>query len=236
MAYTRVQFRDIIRQRLGWSATDTFVTDPELNNYINDSLVELHSLLATVYRPGQWGVVLAGTTVTAGTSTAPIGVFGDFGRLVSVLIQYNNRLIPIEPGDITVDTVRLDAQAYTPWNVRYFLLIDGANSALNFSNVTLANQTILVRYIKSAPVLSADGSSSWMDWDEYVILDVLIKCSSKEEDDVAGFTNQKNALGARIRQQADPLDMGRAATVQDARAQEVGVRGDDDRGWWRRWG
>ncbi len=214
---------------------DTFVTDDELNNYLNDSLVELHSLLVTAYRTGQFGLVLAGNTVAAGTSTAPIGLFGDFGRLISVLLVYNNRLVPLEPGDITIDAVSLEPVTYTPWNVRYFLSVDDTNTAINFSRPTLATQTIEIRYIKAAPVLSLETSTSWLGWDEYVILDVCIKCESKEEGDVSAFTRQKDILQQRIISQATPLDMGRGATVQDVRNDNID-RYDDDRGWWRRWG
>lgn len=234
MAYTRVQFRDLVRQRLGWSAVDTFVTDAELNNYLNDSLVELHSLLVTAYRTGQWGVALADTTVLAGTAEAPIDFF-DFGRLIKVTLFHNNSDIPLEPGDWTIDAQSRDPEVYTPYNVRYYLSIDGVNSKIMFDRFAGSNTTITVHYVRSPPVLSGEGQSSWMGWDEYVTLDCCIKCETKEEGDVSAFTRQKDILQQRIIAQATPLDMGRGATVQDARSDGLD-RYDDDRGWWRRWG
>ena len=235
MAYTRVQFRDIVRQRLGWAAADTFAADAELNNYLNDSLVELHSLLVTAYRTGQFGLVVAGTTVLAGTRDAPLAFFGDFGRLIKVTIFYNNEDIPLEPGDWTIDAQSRLPEVFTPYKVRYYLVVDDANTRLMFSCFASTPTTILVHYIKAPPVLSLETSTSWMGWDEYVILDVCIKCESKEEGDVSAFTRQKDILQQRIISQSTPLDMGRGATVQDVRNDNID-RYDDDRGWWRRWG
>lgn len=232
MAYTRVQLRDFVRQRLGWPAADTFVVDSQLNNLLNDALVELHSLLATVYRPGQWGMVIAGVVVLSGTTSTAL--FGDFGRLLKVTLQYNNHHVPLEPGDRTVDITSLDRTTWTPYNVRYYLSVDGVSASMLFDRPPSTDTTILVHYMKSAPVLAADSDTSWMGWDEYVILDCMIKARTGEEGDTQDLIAQKAMLQERIRQQAEPLDIGRAATVQDARAlEESGAVGE--RSWWQRW-
>lgn len=231
-----MQLRDLVRQRLGWPAADTFVVDSELNNYLNDSLVELHSLLATVYRPGQWGTTKAGLIILNGTTSGLLGTFGDFGRLIKVELLYNQQFVPLEPSDRTVEITNTQTLSWTPYNVRYQLSVDGANTALLFTRPTPADITVYVTYVRSPPVLAADGDSSWMGWDEYLILDAMIKAREKEEDDTSSLVGQKNALQARIRAQAEPLDMGRAATVQDARSLEEYRKGGDELGWWRRWG
>lgn len=236
MAYTRAQFRDIIRQRLGWSATDTFVTDAELNNYINDSLAELHSLLATIFRPGQWGASTATVTVTAGLNIVVLTSVTQFARLLRVDMTYGGYQYPLQPGDPVVDIQSVVSTSWTPWNVQYYLRIDGTSSstmALLFNRPTTVNQDISVTYLLAAPVFAADGDTSWMGFDEYVILDVMIKCRRKEEDDASDIERQKDVFAQRIRMQAEPLDMGRAATVQDARAADE-VRNLDAQ-WWRRW-
>jgi hypothetical protein len=240
VAYTRAQFRSIIRQRLGWSATDTFVADAEMNSYLIDSLSELHSLLTTVYRPGQWGTILAGLSVPAGTTNAQL-LFGDFGRLIKVTLFYNQDDIPMQPGDRTVDITRRDSVQWTPWNVRYYLSVaggttptDGGTPSLIFSRPPTVTTDVIVTYIKAAPALANDTDPNWMGWDEYAILDVCIKCRVKEEADVSELEQQKTMLQQRIRAQADPLDMGRAATVQDIRSLED-LRNTDG-SWWRRWG
>ena len=236
MAYTRVQLRDLVRQRLGWPAADTFVVDSELNNYLNDALVELHSLLATVYRPGQWGTTKAGLVVLAGAASGLLGTFTDFGRLLKVELLYNQQYVPLDPSDRTVEITNTQSLTWTPYNVRYQLSVDGANTALLFTRPTPADITVYVTYLRAAPVLSADGNSSWMDWDEYLILDAMIKAREKEEDNTSSLVAQKNALQARIRAQAEPLDMGRAATVQDVRSLEEYRGGGEEASWWRRWG
>lgn len=241
MAYTRAQLRDIIRQRLGWSATDTFVTDAELNNYVVDSLSELHSLLVSVYRSGQWGTIRAGLTVPANTTDVQV-LFGDFGRLIKVTLVNGQYDVPLMPGDYTIDLTRRDAVAWTPWNIRYFLSFAGGTTPTNggtpylkFSRPPTVDTDVLVTYVKLAPVLANDTDPNWMGWDEYVILDCMIKCRNKEEADPSASAQAKAAIEQRIRMQADPLDMGRAATVQDMRALDMSQPGGSEAGWWRRW-
>ena len=233
MAYTRVQFRALIRQRLGWPAADTFVDDSQLNNHINDALAELYSLLATVYRPGQWGVTQQGMTVSAGTYIGNLDAFGDFGRLLKVSLPYANQYIPLQPGDRTVDILNLNPTAWTPYNVKYYLSLADPINEIHFSRPAATDTSVVVYYLRAAPTLAADGSTSWLGWDEYVVLDVMIKCRKAEEADASDLIADKSALQQRIRMQAEPLDMGRAATVQDARALESSYR-DGEREWWRR--
>lgn len=236
MAYTRAQFRDLIRQRLGWSATDTFVTDAELNNYINDGLSELHAFLVTVFRPGQWGTSTTTVTVPAGFNIVPLTSVPTFARLINVAMLYGGYQYPLQPGDPVVDIQSTMSTSWTPWNVHYYLRIDGTSSstmALLFNRPTTVNQDLSVTYLQAAPVFAADGDTSWMGYDEYVVLDAMVKCRRKEEDDASDVERQKDVFEQRVRMHAEPLDMGRAATVQDVRAMDE-VRNLDAQ-WWRRW-
>lgn len=233
MAYTRAQLRALIRQRLGWPAADTFIDDSQLNNHINDALAELYSLLATVYRPGQWGVTQQAMTVLAGTYIGNLDAFGDFGRLLKVSLPYANQYIPLQPGDRTVDVLNLNPTTWTPWNVRYYLSLADPINEIHFSRPAATDTSVVVYYLRAAPMLAADGNTSWLGWDEYVVLDVMIKCRKAEEADASDLISDKAALQQRIRMQAEPLDMGRAATVQDARVLDWSGR-DGEREWWRR--
>lgn len=236
MAYTRVQFRDEIRQRLGWAATDTFAIDTELTSYINEALSELHALLLTVHRPGTFGTVDAGVIVDGTQSKILISstTITDFGRLVKVSIQWADRFVAFQPGDRITEVQYVNPIAWTPFNVRYYLSVDGTNTAILFDRPPLNDTIILLTYIRSAPVLDDDVKTSWLGWDEYVILDVMLKCRDKEDDDGAALLAKKAQLEQRIRNHAEPLDMGHAATVADVRALDY-YHDDVDRGWWRRW-
>lgn len=233
MAYTRVQLRDLIRQQLGWSATDTFVTDAELNNYIAGSLAELHSLLATAYRPGQWGLATAVVSTIAGVPALALGV-ADFGRLLSVRMTYANELVPILSFDVTIDPMTTLQKSWTPDSFRYALSHAGESaSSLVFDSAPAAVYSLLITYVRCAPSLSADGQSSWMGWDDYVIFDCVAKCLRKEEADDRPSVAAKEAFAARIRAQAEPLDLGQAATVQDLRGREENT-GAPGYGWFHR--
>lgn len=236
MAYTRVQFRDEIRQRLGWSATDTFAVDTELNNYINEALEELHALLVTVHKPGTFGTIDTGIIVSAGQSRVVInGPISDFGRVLKVMMQWQDKYVPFAAGDRVTDLQHINPIEWTPYKVRYYVSIDGANTALWFDWPPLNNTLIILTYIRRAPILALDADTSWLGWDEYVILDVMLKCRDKEDDDGGALVQKKAHLEQRIRNHAEPVDMGHASTVVDMRAQDY-YHDDYDHGWWRRWG
>lgn len=236
MAYTRLQFRDEIRQRLGWSATDTVAVDSELNNYINEALEELHAFLVTVHRPGTFGAVDAGLIVDATQNKVTISdTINDFGRVFRVSLPWQDKYIPLTAGDRVTDILHQNQIAWTPYNVRYYVSVDGPRTALLFDFPPQVDTVILLTYIKAPPVLDDDVKTSWLGWDEYVILDVMLKCRDKEDDDGAALVQKKAHLEQRIRNHAEPLDMGHAATVVDMRAQDY-YHDNRDPGWWRRWG
>jgi hypothetical protein len=222
MLYTRLQFRDVIRQRLGWPAADQFVVDTELNSYINDSLAELHSLLVTAHTPGSWGVAPEAIVIVPGQNTYQVSATDQFGRLLSVRLTWQNEWVPIRKFDPTVDTISLNARSWTPDSVRWWLNSAdstlGHDAALTFTPMPDSAQEIIVLYVVSAPIFTTDADTSFMGHDEYVVLDCMLKCMQKEEADTTAVRNQKDAYAMRIRTQAEPLDIGAATTVQDARA------------------
>src|SRR5262245_30538639 len=199
MFATRVQLRDQIRQRLGWSATDTFVLDDEMNNYINESLEELHSFLVTVHRPGTFGTVDSAALMTAGTNRFVINsIISDFGRLLKVSLLWQDKYVPLHTGDRVTDVLHSSPMEWTPYNVQYYVSIDGSNTALVFDWPTLSNVLLMVTYIREPPILDTDSDTSWMGWDEYVILDVMLKCRDKEDDDGGALQAKKAQLEQRI--------------------------------------
>lgn len=227
MAHQLSSLRSTIRQRLGWAATDQFVVDSELTGYINDSLVELHSLLASINKPGEWGVTSEGISTVAGTPGYQLS--GAMGRMVAVRFLFGDRLYPMERFNPTTEVLVLTARGWSPGVPRYALNKQGGlagfadgNCEITFNPPPAAIYTVLATYVQAAPVLVADGDTSWLGADEYVILDVMIKCLQKEEDDFSGPARQKEAFIERLKQQSTPVDQGMPSTVADGRGVNSG--------------
>lgn len=218
MAYTLAQFRSIIRQRLGWPTTDTFAVDTEIANYINDSLAELWALLVTINRAGTWGV--GETTIVSQTGITDYLLPVEFGRMIIAQLSYSNQLVPLRQMDPITDARITQLRAWTPASVSYYVRKTGAiDEAIIRFNPPPASDGISVscQFVLSAPVLVADTDTSWMEYDEYIILDCCMKLLIKEEADASSYAAQKAALKQRIELEAIPLDVGEAPTVADVR-------------------
>lgn len=222
MAYTRAEFRDIIRQRLGWPTTDNFVADTEINNYLKDSARELWALLSTIRRAGSWGYTEAAITTVPGQSAYALPA--DFGRLIAVRLLYSNTLVPLKRRDAVTDVQRvLLPQSWTPGNVTFNLSgIFSGDYILQFDPPPSGAFTFDVAYIVAAPLFPSDTDVSWMNEDEYLIIDVMIKLLQKEESDVSALVAQKAMFRQRLELEAVEFDSGEAPTVADVR------RGDYD--------
>lgn len=230
MAYTLLQLRGLIRQRMGWPAADTFVTDAELNNYVLDSAAELHSLKVNLYPAGTYGTTPFAISTIVGTVTYALPA--DFGRLVSIRMTIANTLVPIEPFDMTTDLIILDTRSWDYARVKYQLMRGSSTFAeVNFYPPPAAVYALVVFYVQGPPTFpGGDADTSWLGDDEYIIVDCCLKCAIKQEQDPSGFAAQKQVLQARIEQQATPLDLGRGPTVQDV----MSSTSREDAWWFRR--
>ena len=80
-----------------------------------------------------------------------------------------------------------------------------------------AGQVFRLLYVPRMTPLTSDSSSfdGISGWEEYVIVDVMIKARLKREEDASGELALKTALERRIESAAANRDEGRAATVTD---------------------
>lgn len=235
MAFTRAQFRDEIRRRLGWSASDTFAVDAELDNDIDGSLAELHSLLVTIFRPGSWGVTAEPIPIIVGTGTYLLNASA-FSRLIAVRMLYNNKLQALRTFDVITEDFDSNNRTWTPDTVRYALQMSAAGPILVFSPTPANVPSLVLAYYVTAPPILTGVETSWMGFDEYVVLDCVAKCLRKEEADARPAEAAKDAYITRIRMQAEPLDIGQVATVTDGRSLEErgGIDNDRNMSWFHR--
>lgn len=214
---TLATVRTLVRQRTD-TVNTTFVTDTELNGWINDSASELWDLLVEAYGEDYY------TTVTDITTTAnqefitiPTGVYQVKG-VYSYILQGSDRVrAPLYRSSL-VDM--LTDQRTPGWSVSrgycdatYRIVADH----IYVAPLPTAVYTLELWYIPTFPQLTVDGSTfdAYNGWHEYVVCDVCMKVAQKDQADVTVFAAQKTALAQRISRMKTERDAGQNNYVQN---------------------
>ncbi len=248
---TLVQLRTAIRQRADMVNstgvyTNSFITDDELNSYINQSYFELYDLLITTYEDYYVAPPLIiptdGSTqqypLPDGTlySAAPA-----FYKLTGVdlgLASTTNAWVTIRKFDFIGRNRYVFPQLTSTYlgvfNLRYRLV----GSTLMLIPTPSSGQYLRLWYIPRLTTLSADAdlADGISGWTEYIICDGAIKCMQKEESDVSVLFGQKQALIKRIEESAMNRDAGQPDCISDIRSYSErwggGFNGDGSTGGW----
>lgn len=215
------QLRTAVRQRadmqnLSGIYTNSFIKDPELDSYINQSYFELYDLLVQKYGDNYY--VVPYTFVTDGTSqmyTLPADFYKLLGAEVA-LSNTNDSWVTIKPFNF------IDRNRYAVPNFQSFYGITNLRYRLNGNDLWLtpiaqAGQNFRIWYVPRLQTLDddADTVDGISGWTEYIIIDAAIKCMQKEESDVSVLAAQKMAMIQRIEAAAENRDAGSPATVSD---------------------
>lgn len=221
------QLRLMAQQRAD-RVNSNFVTVPEWNTYINQSMFELYDLLVTVYE--DYYIAPAVSFLTNGNQflyPLPDGTnynaAAPFYKLIGVdlgLNTANNAYVTIDKFNF-VDRNRFvypnsNSTIYGVFNMQYRVM--GSN--IEFIPTPTANQTIRLWYVPRLRQLLQDSditSTGISGWIEYVITDAAIKALQKEESDVTVLGMQKMALIKRIEDSASNRDPGRPDTISNSR-------------------
>lgn len=209
-----------------------FVTLPEWNQMINQSLYELYDILITQYQ--DYFVAPAVLFYTDGTTFlyplpngtnylvngnpspalyklmgVDLGINNANNAFVTMnKFMFANRNQYVYPN--TASTI------YGVFNCQYRLLGD----KIEFIPTPSANQPIRLWYIPKLPVLLRDSdvtTTSISGWIEYVIVDAAIKALEKEESDTSVLEMRKAALIKRIQDSSMNRDQGRPDKISDVR-------------------
>lgn len=212
--------------------TDTensaFVTDQELEDYLNDSIADLYAELMS-----RWGEEFF---ITQEQVTVPAGNGDEDGIVVDIVtnpftepplkilsvalwLPERNVLVPLRQFsriDTTIDVVAVDWLQNEP---RY--RIQGLE-AIEFDRATTTARDVIIEAIPSPTRYDKDGTDEIRElyaWREYVIVDSMIKVLQKEESDTAALDARKQVLLARMTANAPPRDV-QAKTMNDSRSQD----------------
>lgn len=222
---TLAQLRTAARQRADM-VNSTFVSDSELNSYINQSYFELYDLLVTTFEDYYVASPVTFQTTGAQQYTLPDGTLYSSApalyKLLGVDLGLNSS------GNAWVTLKKFDFASRNRYvypqlgntilgisNLRYRIVGD----TIMFIPTPSSGQYIRLWYIPRMTQLvsdtdTADGVSGWT---EYIICDAAIKCGQKEETDVSVLMAQKAALIKRIEDSAMNRDAGQPDTITDIR-------------------
>lgn len=219
MAITLLELRTQARQRAD-QENSNFVTDAELNSYINNSIAELHDILIQAYDSDYY---LSETNFTTVNGQAAYDLPDDFYKLVGVDARLNGQNYFTLKKFTFNERNRFDD--FGVWDVfgfssvRYRVM----GSQIRFNPIPDNQTDIRVWYIPVATELVADTDElkDLNAYSEYVIVDAAIKMMVKEESDATILLAQKADLKRRIEEAANNRDASNSETVKDIYAENV---------------
>jgi len=231
---TLAQLRTASRQRSDM-VNSLFITDAELNSYINQSYFELYDILIQKYGDNYFSADPArfatdGSSMQFvlpdGVTTFINGRTGDSGyvapafyKLLGVDLMLANQsqsfvtIRPFNMSDRNKYAVPNFQSFYGVTNLRYRL----NNNYLWLTPTPAANQNMQIWYVPRLTQLTSDSDTcdGISGWTEYIICDAAIKCLQKEESDCSILMAQKAALIQRIEAAGENRDAANPATVAD---------------------
>jgi hypothetical protein len=207
-----------------------FVTDQELEDFLNDSIAELHSELLS-----RWGDEYFATEEQIAVAGGPVDEDGSEVSLsppfddpplkvlgVALFLEAEQRLVPLHTFSFGDTVQRLDAGDWANSPPRYKLK---GNDVLAFDQPPSVTQQIIVRAVEQATRYDKDVASEIDElyaWREFVIVDTTIKVMQKEESDTAALDARKQYLLVRMSANAPPRDIAAPKMIRDDRALQGG--------------
>lgn len=215
MAVTLLSIRTQARQRAD-QVNSTFISDAELNSYINNSYAELYDLLVSRFE-GYYVKAPVTFTIASGASTYALP--SDFYKLKGVdRLLSGNEYYTVQPFNFQERNRRsrtINRTILGSSDIAYRILGD----TLYIVPDDMAPGTYRIWYIPVYTALTTDGSTldGINGWEEYVVLDAAIKMMIKEETDVTAMLMLKQQLTGRIEAMARNRDEGRPERISDVR-------------------
>lgn len=191
---TLENLRTRVRQRADM-VYSKFVSDSELNSYINESAKDLYDLL--VGSNEDYYTILSNITVTGGTYSLPSDFYklrgldwsGDGGQNWCRVKRFNF---------LERDKYNGPRSDFLRAPVMYQIV----GNSLRFMPEEQAPGSYRLWYIPTLTSMSANSDTleGVNGWEEYVVIDAAIKCLAKEESDTRALMQAKNEIFERVSQ------------------------------------
>jgi hypothetical protein len=188
----------------------TFVTDTEINSYINSAYAELYDML--VKSTEDYYIVSA--PIVFNGAVDKVALPSDFYKLNGVDYSINGIVQPMEK------FVFQDRNKYV-YNtnvVRYRIVKDSI-----VLKPLPAAQTITIWYTPSITPLTSDGDTvdGVNGWEDWIVLSAAIVCLIKEESDVSMLLAEQAGLSKRIKEMSINRDQGKPERVTDVTGSRI---------------
>jgi len=217
MSITLLELRTRARQMADMEASE-FVTDSELNNYINFAAAELHDILVSTYGSEYFLESTTGNTVTGQQA---YDLPSDFYKLRGADAKLNGQdFVNLRPFNFNERNRYEDFGSWTLMgiaNVRYRIM----GSSIRFTPTPDANIEYRIWYIPKATQLvdDTDTLDDINQYSDFVVLTAAMKMLVKEESDVSLLASERNRILERIKDDAQNRDAAQPESVSDIYAE-----------------
>ena len=216
------QLRTECRYRADMESTQ-FVSDAELNTYINASLGELYDLLIRAYGEDYLADAYEFTTTSSVAAYGlPDSVDGYLYKLSGVDMTISGQTYTLSRFNFNERNLFQNSTISATYSgplIRYRLF----GSEIHFSPAPGGSYATKLWYIKHPTQLVNDWDEPEgvlvNNWLEYVIVDVAIKMLIKEESDVSVLMARKDRLERRLNEMVENRDFANPETVKDPDAE-----------------
>lgn len=217
-----------VRQRADME-NNYFVSDLEVQTYINAGLAELHDLLIQTYGQDYYisskdfNTASDVDTYAINDSTSSHNIAAtDFYKIRGLDAKINgDRWFTIVPFNFNERNVNQEGSITNIWgisNTRYRLV--GENLMITPKPTSVIAMKLWYiptaqQFTSTTPASSTTTFADINGYAEYVVIDAAIKCLQKEESDVQVLMVQKQAMKKRIEESASNRDAGHPLSVTD---------------------
>lgn len=215
---TLAALRSQARQRAD-QENSNFISDSELDSYINASTAELRDIIVSAYG-GDYN--LENVTFATTGSTESYDLPSDFYKLRGVDVNDTTNLSATDGWHVLKPfTFEERNDGDINWSRRSGFLDFSryrlVGNQIRFSPIPQTERAVRLWYISVSPVLT--GSAETVDgvngFEEYIVVDSAIKMMQKEESDVSVLLGQKAQLLRRIEEMAANRDVGSPDRITD---------------------
>lgn len=216
---TLAQLRTRTRERANME-NSTFVTDSELNRYINYSINSLRDKM--IQKDEEY--FATSTTFSLVDGTEEYSLPADFYKVISCQMLGDNQLyFPMKRFDYSELNESARPLYYSGADIRYKIR---ASKLVVNPSTQIGGRTVKLLYVPIPTELSidADTMDGFNGWDEYVVLASAIKCLQKEEQDVSDLKQELLLMEARVDTLMDSRDHSQPHRVQDSSRMSRGAR------------
>lgn len=208
MAYTREQFRNLIRQRTHTEESDA-ISDEEINNHINDAALYDHDFLIQTLG-SSYAMSVDDITTTAGVSVYALnGLTPAFYRPFSARLAFDGLTYSLgawSPVDEVIYTTGLSWGPGSLPRVHYNLAVDSV-PAVSFNIAPDSAVTVTFLYHRTAPEYTLDTDTIDIPYPDLVLAQACHRVKQHEERDNP-FLQECAMIEKRIQDWVGTMDKG----------------------------